>query len=415
MFSSFNNNMFEFSEAVSDSSPFANMFDRDPEEKEKQRLKGRRVQTEVYDTPVTKLSASVQLRQSGCDRDRPVYSHTANHVRSTLKTFCDSKNPYTDPSSLSSTGGKLTVDGPVPSSRMRRLLKRVTGAELVRADASSTVLQGGCTNKMQESLLDCKQTEGELVVSGTAAGADNYVEYIVDESQPFGSRHSLVEPVLCCDPASFDQTGNKRCLNRDFMDVRQEVLSHQKDAATLKSAVRLGHRGDPEYVFTNVDDPQTVAERLQISAKYTPAARDTLDNFVAGNCGTYRQDVHACAGDALVVASRRKSTIRTVTSTCLTLLVCVILAIALFFVFRQILVPGSGSSSGSGSALGETAASAAPTVAAVPSPPALAEARQFSEAAPLPEPPRSKMSAHTTGSIVQSLRKRIDRLLQQDV
>lgn len=404
MFSSFNNNMFEFSDSVvTASSPFDNLFDKDPKEKEKQRLKGRRVPTESYETPVTRMSKNVQLRQTGCDRDRPVYGHTAGHVQSTLQKFCQSKNPYSEPSGSSSTGGSLRLAHKVPSTRMRKLLQRVSGSEVVQVDGEDTVLQGGCTNPGQSSLLSCDIDEaGTAVVQGLAAGADNYVEYTVDESQPFGERHSLVEPVVCCDPTSFDGEGSKRCLNRDFMDVRSEVLSHQADAATLKSSVRLGESGKPQYVFENVQDPRKIAECLNLVAEYSPPRRDTLDSFVHGECGSCRDDISSCAGERLVRSMRHKSLVRTVANTGIILLVCVVLATALFFVFRAIMVRSTNPnpSDSMRSALQR------------PPSPVLVAVKPVAEA--VAAPPRSRVSAHTTGSIVQSLRKRIDDLLQTE-
>lgn len=388
--------MFEFSESVAHA-PFDNLFDKDPGEKEKQRLKGRKVPTERYHTPVTRMSKNVKLRQMGSDRGRPVYSHTANHVKSTLGAFCGSKNPYLDPSAVSSTGGELRVQQRIPSTKLRGLLKRASGAEIARVDGDGIVLEGGCTHEGHQPLLSCREEgPGEVVVEGLAAGADNYVEYTVDESQPFGQRHSLVEPVVCCDPTSFAEDGCKRCLNRDFMDVRQEVLAHQQDAASLKSSMRVGPEGKIQYVFQNVDSPTRIAEALNVDAAYTPPERDTLDRFVRGDSGTFREDIRCQAGDPLVRSTCNKTLARTITNTCIVLLVCVALAVALFFVFRMILVPSATTSR-------SVHRPASPVIVAVKP-----------VSTPVQAPPRSRVSAHTTGSIVQSLRKRIDDLLQTE-
>ena len=134
------------------------------------------------------------------------------------------------PSHFTSTGGSLVFPRSPPEV-LQRLTQRATGAERVRETPYGQFeVSGGMVQQSHAKLLqsDYNDKRRELRLSGAAVSNDNYCMY--GES---GGKYHLETPVVCCNPTvsspSTTNSSHKACLNRDFMDIKEHLESHQEN------------------------------------------------------------------------------------------------------------------------------------------------------------------------------------------
>lgn len=350
-YSNFTADMFDMNrETPSANSLLSHMFDaptpdknsEEPDKNGSKRLKLCRVPTEEYAIPVSEVASNVRLRSTSEGRSRPIGSQPRRHVRRVLADFCNNHNPFARASDTASTGGALVLERP-PTKRLRSLFQRATGAEVVEGNR----LVGGMTNPGQANLLECATTgDDTCIVRGVAASNDHYAVYECDESRPFGRRDTLVEPVRCCDPRTFREESRdgpdgcrvrSRCLNRDLMDVRAEVMDLSGNPSSVQTSVRKGEDGGPEFVFTGVQNARATAVSLAARASYEPPESDTLDVYVGKRGGEFSRDVGLQAGETLSHKSCKRENFRRILNVVVICLACVAIAVSIYFVVRLVM------------------------------------------------------------------------------